>query len=245
MAETILGIALLSSIAVLLFISATGFTSQRYMVDFLPLLVLVAVVKISLLVERCKGLGRAAVMTTLGMLVLFSLVSNLALGITGPYDELLANQPRRYVRIAQWFSPAKSFRPMLDPPVDVVLNIEFATKEEGFKEPLLLLGGQAFRYLLSAEHRNGGIILLSHSNDTTVADKSAALGSKPKIIQITHNPASQMLTVAADGTRVIAQKLEHLVTAPAQLAIGENKYAGFTPERFTGRISVLKASLGQ
>ena len=51
--------ALASSIAILLFLTATGFTTQRYEVDFLPIVVLVAVANLAIHIDRSKGLGRA------------------------------------------------------------------------------------------------------------------------------------------------------------------------------------------
>jgi hypothetical protein len=42
-------------------------------------------------------------------------IVNLAFGIRGPHDELAKNRPKRYVRLASYFSPVERHRPLLNP----------------------------------------------------------------------------------------------------------------------------------
>src|SRR5262249_27742761 len=89
-----------SSLAILLFLAATGFTTQRYEVDFLPLAVLASMVSLGIQLCRATGLSHLALGSALAITIAASAVVNLALGISGPYDEMLKNRPARYLRIA-------------------------------------------------------------------------------------------------------------------------------------------------
>ena len=81
----------LCSVAVLLFVASTGFTTQRYIVDFLPSAVFAALANVAIQIHRRSRITRLALTAALCLLVVYSVVANLALGITGPYDELLGN----------------------------------------------------------------------------------------------------------------------------------------------------------
>src|SRR5262249_28788192 len=111
--RAVLGAMLVSGAAILLFLGGTRFTPHRYEVDFLPLAALAAVTTCGILIAGMTGLPRIVLIFVLTLAVLYSLVANLALGIAGPYDEMLRNRPARYLRIARWFSPFDRFRPVL------------------------------------------------------------------------------------------------------------------------------------
>ena len=144
-----------SSAAVLLFLATTGFTTQRYEVDFLPTAVLVAVANFGIHITRSKGLRRAVLSAALALSIACGSVVNMALGISGPYDEMLKNRPMNYLRIARWFSPIEQFRPMMNPAVSVAFTAEFTSQPDHFREPLLTMGRQTYRYLLYVEHSAG------------------------------------------------------------------------------------------
>src|SRR5882724_2045144 len=72
-----------SSAAILLFLAATGFTTHRYEVDFLPLAVWVAVASSGIYIARSSGATRTALSAALVGLIGYSVVVNLALGIAG------------------------------------------------------------------------------------------------------------------------------------------------------------------
>ena len=115
-----------SSAAILLFLAATGFTTHRYEVDFLPLAVWVALASLGIHTARSSGTKRTALSTALVVSIAFGVLVNLALGIAGPYDEMLKNRPLRYVRIARWLSPVEKFRPVLNPKLAVDFTTQFA-----------------------------------------------------------------------------------------------------------------------
>src|SRR5207253_11615 len=100
-----LRIMLASSVAVLFFLTSTGFATQRYEVDFLPLAVFVAIASSAILIDRSTRAVRALGITALVITIVYSAIANLALGIVGPYDQMASNRPRSYVRVARWFSP--------------------------------------------------------------------------------------------------------------------------------------------
>src|SRR5262249_25572038 len=139
---------LASSAAILLFIAATGFTTQRYEVDFVPLAALAGLAGLGIHIGRSSGGRRTALQAALGASILGGAIANLALGIAGPYDEMVKSHPGRYVRIAQWFSPVEQFRPILKPKLDVVFTAEFSSQPDGFREPLMTIGSQPYRHFI-------------------------------------------------------------------------------------------------
>ena len=140
--------ALASSAAVLLFLATTGFTTQRYEVDFLPAMVLVAIANFGIHIGRSKGLRRAVLRAALVLSIACGAVTNMALGISGPYGEMLKNRPINYLRIARWFSPVEQFRPMMNPAIRVTFTAEFTSRPDHLREPLITIGSQAYRYFL-------------------------------------------------------------------------------------------------
>ena len=98
-----------TSLAILLFLAATGFTTERYLVDFLPLAVLAALANIAIHLHRMRRPARVLLAAAFTAAALYSAVVNLALGIRGPYDEMLRNRPQTWLRIASLFPGAPQF----------------------------------------------------------------------------------------------------------------------------------------
>src|SRR5262249_11813590 len=99
-ARILLWTAIASPAAILLFLAATGFTTHRYSVDFLPLRVLGSAAIFAIEMNRSRGVRRAVLQGILAATIIAGAVANLALGIAGPYDEMLRNRPASYLRIA-------------------------------------------------------------------------------------------------------------------------------------------------
>jgi hypothetical protein len=233
----ILWTILASSTAILLFITATGFTSNRYEIDFLPLAVLAAVAGFGIQIARTAGLRRAMLKALFAVTVTFSAVANLALGIVGPYDEMLKSHTARYLRIAHWFSPIKQFRPILKPNLDVSFTAVFASQPDGFQEPLLTLGYQSYRHFISVEHKGGKLRIISRSDTSTVAQDVPDPGLKPVELRVIYSPKSAKMTIALNGQPSLTHDVAALVTAPAQVTVGENRIEfNVAVRRFTGRI---------
>ena len=79
--------------------------------------------------------SEAPVTAAFAVLVACSAIVNLALGIGGPYDQMLKSRTVSYLRIARWFSPFEQFRPMLNPKVAIDLTAEFKAQPDGFLRP--------------------------------------------------------------------------------------------------------------
>ncbi len=237
--RTLLRAMLAAAAAILLFLAATGFTSQRYEVDFLPLSVLVALAGWGIYAARVAGLRRVALCAVLAVAVGYSAVANLALGIAGPYDEMLKNRPASYVRIARRFSPIEQFRPLMNPKLIVELSAEFAPQPEGFREPLITIGRGPYRHFIYVEHLPGRLRVVSRSDASTMTHEIA--GTKPIGIVVTYSPESGTLTTAIDGREVLVHAIGTVVTAPAQVTVGENRIdLNVTAGRFTGRIREVR-----
>ena len=233
---------LASSAVLLLFLAATGFTTQRYEVDFLPILVLVAVANFGIHISRSQGLRRAVLRVALVSSIACGVIANLALGISGPYDEMLKNRPINYLRIARWFSPFGQFRPMMNPAVSVKFTVEFTSQPDNFREPLLTMGRQPYQYFLYAEHSAGKLRLVSRRENSTLVHEMAGGGNNPSVIEVTYVPESGRLATLVNGREVLVHEIGTIVTAPADITIGENRVEpSVTAAQFTGRIhDVLK-----
>jgi hypothetical protein len=179
-----------SSASILLFLAATGFTTQRYEVDFLPMLVLAA-----LAVCVIRG-WRAA----LAPVIFYSVIVNLALGITGPYDEMRRNRPQTFVRIARWFSPLSDYRPALNPHI-----------ARDLAGPQITIGDRTLHYELSArDHR-----LISKSDTSTVVGDLPA-DTTPRLH---FDYTAPRVTISFDGRPILTHDVGPLVTAPSQIRV--------------------------
>ena len=231
-----LSIPFASSLAVLLFLAATGFTTQRYEVDFLPMMILVALANLGILISRSKGVSRAILQGALLVLVTGGAIVNIALGISGPYGEMLKNRPVNYVRLAGWFSPLEQFRPMMNPAIDVAFQAEFAPGTDDVREPLLTMGHQVYRHFLYAERTAGKLRIVSRSDDSTISHELPD-GDIRGEIRIRYDPHSSRLTATWNGEEILVHDIGMLVTAPAEITIGENRAEpSYTSPRFAGKI---------
>lgn len=224
--KVLLRTVLAATAAVLLFLAATGFTTQRYEVDFLPLLVWIALAALAIL-----GLPAGA----MAVPVAFGIVVSLALGISGPRDEMLKNRPEDYLRIASFFSPVAKFRPVLNPPLSAAFTAEFAAQPEHYREPLLTAGRQADFYYLYAEHLQGKIRIASY-RELSEVDCLIEPG-RPVAFDLKYDPLSRTMHVSIDGQERLTHNIGNLVTAPADVTVGENRIdPNITEPRFTGRL---------
>jgi hypothetical protein len=228
--------AAVSSVLIVFFLAATGFTTQRYTVDFLPLALLVALAALATRISRSIGPQRVLMYGAVALCITFGAIVNMAFGISGPYDEMLKNRPASYLRIARWFSPAEQFRPMRNPAVRVSFAAEFAHAETAFREPLITMGRQAYHYLLYVEHTADGLMLISHCENSTVRDRIDLDGTKSAEMEFRFTPAGRA-SVSVNGREILVHDAGIVTTAPADVTVGENRIEyGATAPRFTGRI---------
>jgi len=252
-AETraVLWIATAGGAAVLLFLMSTHLSTQRYEVDFLPLLVFAALASLGL---RCSGQevrmkhGQVRLPYRLGIaaVVGYAALANLALGVAGPYDDILRYRPAAYVRLAQHFSPAAQYRPLLNPPIAVELAARFIPEPAGFHEPLVTIGHSHYGCFLYAEHGIGTVKLIAQTEEGRAEWQFPFPKDRAVRIGLDYVPPSHRFRVTADGPEVLSVPASIVVTAPAQVEIGANHSdVGLTYPRFTGKLDTLRRSVGQ
>jgi hypothetical protein len=210
-ARRILALLTVSGLGVLLFIAGTGWSVQRYEVDFLQLFVLAA---LTCAVARLPGVLTA-------LLVLPGLVVGLVMGVNGPYNEMLHNRPARYARIARWFSPIGRYRPQLKPSLDYQFD-RSGTLPEGTRDVLFGAGPLSARYELRLEQALGKPRLISEffqQGESKVTDEFTSAPGRVHI-RVSYDPAGEAMIVERDGVTVITHKFAPLVTAPSEVYIG-------------------------
>ena len=225
----------LAATACVVFIASLGLVSHRFEMDYQPQLVLVA----------CFALGAARLRPwRLGItiaLLLYSIVVCLAIGLEGPYGTFLQLHPRTYVRVARWFSPIERFRPTLDPAVTVKAAFKFPAGYSG-SMPLLAAGRIGGRYSLSAtEIGERTVRLTSYSaldSSQETADVPLVEGA-PNDLRFDYSPEDHTINVRWNGQLVKRHRIAALVTAPAQVTVGED-YTDFHAigARFPGTVQV-------
>ena len=224
------------ALAALAFIVAVGLSAQRFEVDFLGPSLLAALAAFGIAMCRGQGRRRTALVASLIVCSAWGAMCGLLYGITGPYENILRNRPATYVRIARALSPIERFRPLLDPHIQADFSVEFTSQPDGFREPLLTMGDRTWRYFLYAEHTAARLRIVSQTDDSSMTyemERPAA----PLAIRVTHTPAAGLITTTIDGRDVLVHPVKHLVTAPAQITVGENRVEpSVTAERFSGRI---------
>ena len=233
-ARTVLCVSGAAAAAVLLFLVSTHLATHRYEVDFLPLAVLAALGNLAI-----RGGRRPAIYAALAILVIYSATANLAVGIAGPYDDLLEYRPAGYVRLARRFSPVVEFRPMLNPAISVEVAAGFIPEPAGFREPLITIGHSHHNYFLYAEHAPGILRLVSQSEGSRAVYELPDPGSAQVRIGLEYSPRSRQVVTTVNGQDVLSVPAM-LVTAPAEVVIGANTSdSGLTYPRFTGHFQTL------
>ena len=210
-------VVVLSALSALGFLIATGLSTQRYEVDFVPLLVLGAMAAFGVWIARTNGAWRTVASCVLGATVVFGVVVNLALGITGPYDELMKYKPSRYVRIAKWFSPAAELRPELNPAIHADFSAVVRMEADHTRRDLFAAGRRPWGYELFVDHLNGKPVLVSRFGN---ADVTREVTPGAVRFRVRYARETWEMVVTVDGAEVLRQKVEGLVSAPAEVRVG-------------------------
>jgi len=228
----------ISAAGSLLFVAALGLVSHRFEVDFLP----------SFVVAACCLSGAVpsgqAVRSLLVVAILYSMAVNLGLGIQGPYDGFVQGHPAAYTKLAGWFSPVASFRPVFNPRLTMEALYEFPDPHAPGAQPLIAAGRFGSRYLLSAESLGSGRLRLTSAgavtSGKTVSVEVVAVSGTPNRVRLDYRPESREVIVQWNGEPVLRHVLDFLVTAPAQFVAGKDR-TGLDPEplHFLGRVEVI------
>lgn len=236
-AETrlVIGTALASGAAILLFLMSTHLATHRYEVDFVPWLVFAAAAKLALTPRR-------AIAVTASVLIAYGALANLALAIAGPYDDYLRNRPASYLKLARRFSPIAEHRPSMNPRITVKLEARFAPA--AYREPIVIIGQSHYCYFLYAEWIPAGIRIVSKTNDSQQTYDILRPGDSPLPIALSYDPQSALMRVAVNGQDAIAHRVGALIAAPSQVAIGSNiADMGLTSRRFSGSLRIVEKTV--
>ena len=244
MARILLGVLLATAGAICIVLASAGWVTQRYEVDFLPYGVLAAVAAVVVAIAKTGGLSRMMLTAFFGIAVAFGIVVNLALGIAGPYHEMLKRRPGRFVTIAGWFSPVAGLRPALNPRLTVEFTVHLDAKGNGVREPLLTLGHQAARYFLIAQSRGEEVEVVSQADDST--ERCVLRADGPLSFRVQYAPETGNVTVDVNGAPAMNHHIGALVTAPSQITPGENRVeANISAARFSGRLEKVRIEVGR
>lgn len=225
-------------------IATLGLISQRYEVDFLPSFLFGGCLLIAL-VEADAAIGnrvRAILRVLLGGALMFSMGAGLALGIQGPYDEFVQKHPAAYAKLARWFSPMRRYRPVQNPRLTVESAYVFPATMGTAESPLIGAGRFGTRYLLSEAPLGGNRLRLNASTTLTAGVAASAdvalIPGVPNRVRLEYDPQKATMTVDWNGATVLRHPLPSLITAPAQITIGEDHTGIDTwPGHFAGAIT--------
>jgi hypothetical protein len=229
---------------VLLQLCTIGWATHRYEIDFLPMLVLAAAMNVAVWMAHARGIAAVAVPLLLAATVVYGVAVNLALGVSGPFDDFLATRPEKYVRIAGWMSPVAAYRPRLDPAVAIDTEVRFARQPDGFVEPLLSVGRDVLSIRLAAQH-GADRVRLAVAAEARAGWDLAAPYDRPVRLGVRYAPDTREFRLLVDGEVVMRQTLSALVVAPGQSIAGRMWAAPrFSTDHFTGDIRVLRKEIG-
>jgi hypothetical protein len=214
----------LASLAMLSLLVLTGWTTQRYSVDFVPALLVAALTAC----WRCKAVAVATL--AFGMLV------NVAISFTGYDDGLRERHTDTYYRIAGLFGTGR------EPALDIAAEIIFPEHPQRQTEPLLTTGEPfagnvvAVRYLDRETIR----ILSMKWGVGGVSSPPLRVGAgRPYDLRIVYSPEQRLLSVALDRNLILTHRMTLFPTKPGEVLIGENR---INPDvfgtKFSGAIRV-------
>ena len=191
---------------VCLFLVSTGWSTQRYDIDFLPILVLCSL-------ASAAAVRNPFVRAAMAVLIVAGTFVNLALAVTGPVDEMIQNRPDRYVRLSRMLTPIGRYALRLNPPFTFVCPI--AQGPAG--QMILSLGSPLYRYELLFDGRN----LVSRRFGSEVKSPAANI----RDVTVTFVPASLEIVVSEAGNELLRHRLSALTAASVELEAACNGHA--------------------
>ncbi|HYO83363.1 MAG TPA: hypothetical protein VES20_18305, partial [Bryobacteraceae bacterium] len=234
--------AALTAVLALLFVAALGVTTQRYQLDFVPLLAIAA------LIAMVAGIAvsdrwRRGLTVALIIAGSWSIFTNAALGITGPYDDVLQRRPESWLRVARAFSFSEKHTPLLNPRVTIRLRFSPETTRPGARDPLVVLGRHAHRWLLYIERESDRLLLVSET--TTGMERQPIPHTQgPVSVRAEFDPASRVMATTVNGMAALNHRLDAQVVAPSQIQFGQNNTVPLmTARRFDGMLEVMEYTI--
>jgi len=238
--QTVLWVCAVSAAAIWCFLISTHLSSHRYEVDFFPLASFAALAGLGIRAASAKRFWAGA---ALAVVIAYSALANLALGVAGPYDDILHYRPAAYVKFARRFSPNPEYRHRFDPNIAVEVEAQFIPEPPGFREPLITIGRSHDNAFLYAEHAEGKLRLVAQTEDGRAVGE-IVLPKAPVRIGLTYSPSGHRVAATIDDREVVSVAASLIVTAPAQVEIGQNHSdVGLTYPMFTGKIRTIQRSI--
>ncbi len=243
-------------------ISTLKLATMRYVVDFVGLLLVPAVLLWFALDERWKDRRktRAWLRALAVTAIAYGCVFHLAISLTGAQDTMKRHNPATYAAIERVFYPRFLTRYLATRFGPVSLNVRFSTPQPGTSEPLVVTGRvragdcALVRYLgddriaLGFAHGSRGAALsvpLPIRPDTTY-DIEVHMGSlypsSPSLFSILfpeahHDDARTLVLLTLNGAEVLRARSTFHYSAPSQVTIGTNRIGvGSCAARFSGEI---------
>jgi hypothetical protein len=187
---------------VFLFLALTGWSTQRYEVDFLPMFVLCAL-------AAGGALRHIFAQALLLLLVIGGVIVNLAIAVGGPVDEMIQRRPDRYVRLSRLLTPTASHTLRLNPPFSFVCPID----QGPAGQMILSLGSPIYRY----ELLHDGTSLISRRFGSEVRYPVAGM----REVAVSFDPATGEVIVSEHSPEHNEEWLRHrlgsLTAAPVEL----------------------------
>jgi len=200
-----------SALSILFFITLTGLSTQRYEVDFLPLMVLASLAVFAVLIERIPAAG-----VLLVLCVGFGAALNAAMGIMGPYDDIVRNKPARFVKVAGMLSPVARLRPQLNPAFDEKFSSPVVKGYDHVRKDLFFAGQPPMRYEVFLDQIDGKAVLVSDFSNAQVKHE-VEFSSTPVGFEARYLPATGEAVVMSDGVELLRQRIGTLVAAPVDI----------------------------
>jgi hypothetical protein len=183
-----LGLFAVAGLGVFMFLAVTGMCTQRYIVDFLPVLAMSAL-------AGAANWKHPVWVGALAVLVLFGTVINLALGIIG-HDGMIQKRPDRYVRLARMFTPRWANRLVLNPAFELVCPAGAPFRFSA--------GPPRFLYEIKTE---GNRIVSRRADSIMISGASAGE------YRVAYEPSAQEIVVSTKEVELLRHKVGQLVVS--------------------------------
>ena len=227
-----------SALAVLLFISLTGYAVGRYLLDFAPALLVVSMC--GWLCWRRRGV--AAVMIA-GTLWTTAMGAALSLGFN---DILRDRNPRLFRRLAHWSGQSgDSIRLPVDG-LTVGATVRFPARPGATREALLVTGRPGAEDCLFVEYAEADRVRFGYEKavvGTTLGPEMTLARDREHRLGISYSGTGQRLSISIDGLTVWSGSAAFYPSSRNEVAIGRGPAAMADVRPFSGSLRALQCKM--